>query len=268
MTRHLDFLRLHNFRDIGGYVARDGRVVRWKRFYRADSLGWLTGDDLDRFQALAIRTVVDLRHPFEVERSGRVPESDGLAYHNLPLEGRRWDMTTYDPAGGVARFLADRYLEISEDGGDRLRLALETVAEAGNTPVVVHCAAGKDRTGVLTALVLSLIGVGDDDIVADYALTGLATERFIADWRTRHAHVPMWEGFGMAPAGAMRLFLRDLSERHGSVEGYCADVLDIDRSTIGRLRAVLLGSAAEGSPTAPSSGEPEPGITGLPGDPG
>ncbi|MFD1932874.1 tyrosine-protein phosphatase [Nonomuraea mangrovi] len=262
MTRHLDFLRLHNFRDIGGYVARDGQVVRWKRFYRADSLGWLTGDDLDRFHALAVRTVIDLRHPDEVERSGRVPDSDGLVYHNLPIEGRRWDVTAFDPATGVGRFLADRYLEVSEDGVDRLKLAVETIADAGNSPVVVHCAAGKDRTGVLTALVLSLVGVAQDDIVADYALTGLATERFVADWRTRHPDAPMWPGFGQAPAEAMRLFLHDLAARHGSVEDYCADVLDVDQSMIGRLRAVLLGSAAEGSPTAPSSGEPAPGITG------
>ncbi|MFE3450922.1 tyrosine-protein phosphatase [Nonomuraea sp. NPDC059194] len=266
MTRHLGFLRLHNFRDIGGYVARDGQVVRWKRLYRADSLGWLTGDDLDRFHALAVRTVIDLRHPFEVERSGRVPESDGLAYHNLPIEGRRWDTSTYDPAEGVARFLADRYLEVAEDGVDRLKVAVETIADG--CPVVVHCAAGKDRTGVLTALILSLVGVADHDIVADYALTGLATERFVADWKTRHPDAPMWPGFGQAPAEAMWFFLRDLTARHGSVEDYCADVLDLDRSTVERLRAVLLGRGAEGSPTAPSSGEPAPGITGPPSDPG
>lgn len=242
--------------------------MRWKRFYRADSLGWLTGEDLARFHALAVRTVIDLRHPFEVERSGRVPESDGLTYHNLPIEGRQWDFTTFDPAMGVGRFLADRYLEVSEDGVDRLKLAVETVADADNSPVVVHCAAGKDRTGILTALVLSLVGVADDDIVADYALTGLATERFVADWKTRFPDAPMWPGFGQAPAEAMRFFLHDLAARHGSVEDYCADVLDVDQSTIERLRAVLLGSTPEGSPTAPSSGELAPGITGLPSDPG
>ncbi|GAA2374994.1 tyrosine-protein phosphatase [Nonomuraea africana] len=215
--------------------------MRWRRFYRADSLGWLSGDDLDRFRALGVRTVLDLRHPFEIERTGRVPDADGLTYHNLPIEGRRWDVETFDPELGVGRFLADRYLEVAEDGVDRLRFAVEAIAGDGAAPVVVHCAAGKDRTGILTALVLSLVGVAEDDIVADYALTGLATERFIADWRIRHPEAPMWPGFGMAPAEAMRFFLADLAERHGSVEGYCADVLDVDQATIGRLRAVLLG---------------------------
>ncbi|MEU4698994.1 tyrosine-protein phosphatase [Nonomuraea dietziae] len=240
MTRHLEFLRLHNFRDIGGYVTRDGRTVQWRRFYRADSLGWLSGDDLDRFLALGIRTVLDLRHPFEIERTGRVPDADGLTYHNLPVEVRRWNVETYDPELGVGRFLADRYLEVTEDGADRLGFAVRTIADEARAPVVVHCAAGKDRTGVLTALVLSLVGVAEDDIVADYALTGLATERFIADWKARHPEATLWPGFGMAPAEAMRHFLTDLAARHGSVERYCADVLDVDQATIGRLRAVLL----------------------------
>jgi protein-tyrosine phosphatase len=105
---------------------------------------------------------------------------------------------------------------------------------------VIHCAAGKDRTGVLTALVLSLAGVAEDDIVADYALTGLATDRFIADWSRRHPGVPLWPGFGLAPAETMRLFLTDLTRRHGSVERYVTGTLGISPATIGELRAHLL----------------------------
>ncbi|HEX4811771.1 MAG TPA: tyrosine-protein phosphatase [Nonomuraea sp.] len=211
MIRHIEFSSLCNFRDVGGYATGNGRAVRWRRLYRADSLGWLAGDDLTAFRDLRVRTVIDLRHPFEVEKSGRVPDADGQSYHNLPIEGRRWDTAAYDEAIGVARYLADRYLEVTEDGVANLRTALETIAQADNAPVVIHCAAGKDRTGVLTALVLSLAGVAEDDIVADYALTGLATERFIADWGRRHPGVPLWPGFGLAPAATMRFFLDDLA---------------------------------------------------------
>jgi protein-tyrosine phosphatase len=240
VIRHIEFLNLRNFRDVGGYATEDGRTVQWRRLYRADSLGWLAGEDLTTFRALRVRTVIDLRHPFEVEKAGRVPESEGQSYHNLPIEGRRWSATPYREEWGVARYLADRYLEVTEDGVGNLRTALETIAKADNAPVVIHCAAGKDRTGVLTALVLSLAGVSQDDVVADYALTGLATELFIADWRTRHPDAPMWPGFGLAPAETMRLFLTDLARRHGSLERYVTQVLGVSPATIDELRAHLL----------------------------
>ncbi|MFG1708265.1 tyrosine-protein phosphatase [Nonomuraea sp. M3C6] len=240
MIRHIDFTNLCNFRDVGGYAAKDGRTVRWQRLYRADSLGWLAGDDLTTFRALRVRTVIDLRHPFEVEKAGRVPEAEGQRYHNLPIEGRRWDIAAYNEEAGVARYLADRYLEVTEDGVENLRTALETIAQAGNAPVVIHCAAGKDRTGLLTALILALAGVGEDDIVADYALTGLATDRFVTDWRRRHPDAPMWPGFGLAPAEAMRLFLTDLALRHGSIERYVTHVLQVSPAAIGELREHLL----------------------------
>ncbi|TMS00449.1 tyrosine-protein phosphatase [Nonomuraea basaltis] len=240
MIRHIEFSNLCNFRDVGGYATRDGRTVQWQRLYRADSLGWLAGADLTTFRALRVRTVIDLRHPAEVEKSGRVPEAEGQRYHNLPIEGRRWDTAVYTEELGVGRYLADRYLEVAEDGVENIKTALERIAKADNAPVVIHCAAGKDRTGILTALILSLAGVSEDDIVADYALTGLATDRFIADWRRRHPDAPMWPGFGLAPAEAMRFFLADLALRHGSVEQYVTQILQVTPATIGELRDHLL----------------------------
>ncbi|MEO3873236.1 tyrosine-protein phosphatase [Nonomuraea sp. B12E4] len=240
MIRHIEFTNLCNFRDVGGYAARDGRTVRWQRLYRADSLGWLAGDDLPAFHALRVRTVIDLRHPYEVERAGRVPETEGQLYHNLPIEGRRWDVSAFSEADGVARYLADRYLEVTEDGIDNLRTALETISRADSSPVVIHCAAGKDRTGLLTALILSLVGVGEHDIIADYALTELAFDRFVADWRRRHPGASLWPGFGLAPAEAMRFFLTDLTLRHGSIEKYVTDVLNVSPATITELRGHLL----------------------------
>jgi protein-tyrosine phosphatase len=240
VIRHIKFANIHNFRDVGGYATADGRSVRWQRLYRADSLGWLAGEDLDTFRALRVRTVIDLRNPFEAEKYGRVPEEHGLAYHNLPIEGRRWDFALYEEDRGVARYLADRYLEVTEDGVANLRTAMETICRADSAPVVVHCAAGKDRTGLLLAIVLSLLGVAEDDIVADYALTGLATDRFIADWTARHPDGTLWPGFGLAPAEAMRLFLTDLRARHNSIESYATKTLGLGADPITELRQHLL----------------------------
>lgn len=239
MIRHIKFENIHNFRDVGGYAAEGGRTVRWQRLYRADSLHWLTGADVDKFQALKVRTVIDLRHPDEVAKRGRAPQTEGLQYRNLPIEGRQWNLDDFDPEQGVGRFLADRYLEISEDGVDNIRDAVETIAQSDNAPVVVHCAAGKDRTGLITAMVLSLVGVDQDVIVEDYALTALATDQFIADWQTKHPDSAMWPGFGAAPSEALTLFLKEMADRHGSLAGYCTTTLGIGSETVEHLKHSL-----------------------------
>ncbi|WP_219462960.1 tyrosine-protein phosphatase [Nonomuraea rhizosphaerae] len=236
-NRHVEFERLHNFRDLGGYRARDGRTVRWGCLYRADSLGKLRGEDWERFLALGVRTVIDLRYPWEIAARGRVPESDGLAYHNLSIEHRPYDQAQLAPDTDTARFLADRYAEVAADGVRELRRALEVIAEAGSAPVVMHCASGKDRTGLLAALVLALLEVEEETIVEDFALTGLATERLLADWVATHpGRTPRWPGFATAPGEVMRLCLAELAAGHGSVRGYAVKKLGLDEAVVEALR--------------------------------
>ncbi|MEV8638324.1 tyrosine-protein phosphatase [Streptosporangium sp. NPDC051023] len=244
--RHIEYARLHNFRDVGGYPTEDGLQVRWRRLYRSDSLHRLADDDLERFTSLGVRTVIDLRHPEEIERKGRVPH--GPRYHNLSVEHRFWNVERdYDPEVGMPRFFADRYHEVAEDGRVEIRDALEVIAEEDNAPVVVHCAAGKDRTGVLTALVLRLLGVSEEDVIADYALTALATPKAIAHRQRERPGEPLpWPGFGQAPADAMRLFLTEL----GSVRDYCLEALKVEETLIKALRHHLLEEPA----TQPISG--------------
>lgn len=240
MTRHIDFERLHNFRDVGGYPTRDGRTVRWGTLYRSDSLSKLTGADLARFRELGVRTVIDLRYPWEIEARGRVPDEAGVTYHNLSIEHRPYDQAALGPEVEPARYLADRYAEVAADGIKEIRRALDVIA-FGDAPVVIHCSAGKDRTGLLIALVLALLGVSEADIVADFALTGLATERFLADYRADPRNpVLRWPGYGQAPAEVMRLFLAELAAGHGSVHGYATAQLGVDHELIAALQARLL----------------------------
>jgi protein-tyrosine phosphatase len=122
-----------------------------------------------------------------------------------------------------------------------LRQALGLIASDGSGPLVFHCAAGKDRTGLMAALVLSLLGVGEEDVVADYALTGLATERLVADWQAANPGRPLeWHGYGQAPAEAMRLLLAELTARYGSVRRYAGTRLGADEELVAALRERLL----------------------------
>ncbi|MFD4583046.1 tyrosine-protein phosphatase [Streptomyces sp. NPDC058434] len=252
-SRHIPFERLHNFRDLGGYPTEDGRSVRWGRLYRSDSLAKLAGGDWERFLGLGIGTVVDLRYPWEIEARGRVPEDASFAYHNLSIEHRPYDQPSLGTEVEVGPFLAERYLEVADDGVAELRQALGVIA-AADGPVVFHCASGKDRTGLLAALVLLLLGVSEADAAEDFALTELATGRLLADWRAAHGdREPTWPGYGRAPAEVMTLFLAALARRHGSVRDYAANALGVDEALTEALRERLLTPAgAEGA--EPGSG--------------
>ncbi|KJY23975.1 MULTISPECIES: tyrosine-protein phosphatase [Streptomyces] len=240
--RHLPFARLHNFRDLGGYRSADGRTTAWGVLYRADSLGKLdpADADWDRFLGLGIRTVIDLRYPWEIEAKGRIPEVERFTYANLSIEHRPYDQATIDPALDPWRYLADRFAEVAEDGVEEIRGAIELIAD-GPGPAVFHCTSGKDRTGLIAALVLTLLGVDEEQILADFALTELATARLTADWHAANPGRPLlWPSYGRAPATVMALVLADLTARHGSPSAYLTDAVGVAPGTIGRLRERLL----------------------------
>ncbi|MCX4961334.1 tyrosine-protein phosphatase [Streptomyces virginiae] len=240
MERHVEFERLHNFRDLGGYRSADGRTVRWRTLYRADSLGKLVGADRERFLKLGIGTVIDLRYPWEIEAKGRVPEADRFRYVNLSIEHRPYDQAEIDPDIDPWRYLADRFAEVTEDGADEIRQVLEELAQAPG-PAVFHCTSGKDRTGLVGAFVLTLLGVERADVLADFALTELATERLAADWRAANPdRVMKWPSYGRAPAVIMELVLADLEARYGSVHGYLTDRVGLRERTAQQLRDRLL----------------------------
>ncbi|MFF4506191.1 GNAT family N-acetyltransferase [Streptomyces sp. NPDC001401] len=245
MDRHIPFDALHNFRDLGGYRTPDGRRIRPGRLYRADSLGKLQQgtEDWSRFLSLGIRTVIDLRHSWEIEKRGRIPDDASFGYHNLSIEHRPYNQPALPPDVDPGPYLAERYMEVAEDGTKELRRALELVADAAESgqPLVFHCASGKDRTGQLAALVLELLGIPDETIIEDYSLTELATDAMLAAWTAREGRAPTWLGFGRAPESVMRLFLAALKARYGSVENYVTKELSLDADALATtLRTHLL----------------------------
>nr|WP_222109612.1 tyrosine-protein phosphatase [Streptomyces cupreus] len=237
---------MHNFRDLGGYRTPDGRRVRPGRLYRADSLGKLTEgtEDWSRFLALGVRTVIDLRYPWEIETRGRVPDHASFTYRNLSIEHRPYDQAALTADVAAGPYLAERFLEVAEDGTEEIRQALELIAKSAesNEPLVFHCASGKDRTGELAALVLSLLGVDEQTIIEDFSLTELATEALLSEWRARNdGRSPQWPDFARAPESVMRLFLKALKERYGSIEGYVTKALSLDTKALtDTLRTALL----------------------------
>lgn len=233
-----------NFRDLGGAPTVDGRTVHYGRLYRSDSLHRLTVGECAQLCTLGVRTVLDLRRPYEIERDGRIRDTAGLAYFNIHPVHREWNLARYDPAEGPARFLADRYLDMAEEGAAGLGEALRLIADPRHSPVVMHCFAGKDRTGVLAALTLSLLGVPDPHIATDYALSERAqasvSAQILADAGedgSERTEPPI--AFMVCPPEAILLFLSGLRERHGSVLAFAAHA-GLTEGDLASLRAHLL----------------------------
>ncbi|MGS2614792.1 tyrosine-protein phosphatase [Micromonospora sp. LZ34] len=220
VNRRIPFSAMFNFRDVGGYPGHDGRTVRPGRLYRSDSLHRIDETDRAAFAALGVRTVIDLRRQYEVERDGRVPDFPGLTWRHVPPEHAEWDLQPYQPGSDLARYLADRYADLADTGTAGLARAVGLIADAGNAPVVVHCVAGKDRTGIVCALTLAVLGVADETIGADYALSTEAGERFLAWFASTGKEMRPGLPPLTCPAEAITLFLAELRERHGSVEDY------------------------------------------------
>jgi protein-tyrosine phosphatase len=212
---------LHNLRDLGGWPTVDGHRTKSGVLFRADSLGRLAGADLDRFRALGVRTVVDLRYPWEIATAGRFPDTD-IAYYNVSIEHRPYDQATVAADMDPAEFFAGKYAEVAEDGAIEIRHVLSLIAGAAELPLAFHCKSGKDRTGIIAALVLSLVGVARADVIADYARSNQATPRLHAEHVAGGRHLPDWPGFGTAPAGAMARFLELLDDQYGGPEGFVA----------------------------------------------
>jgi protein tyrosine/serine phosphatase len=238
--RNLTFSSVYNFRDVGGYAGHDGRTTRWRRLYRADSLHRLKGDDWEAFAALGVRSVVDLRRSFEVEEHGRVPEAEGLRYYNPVLEHVEWSEVPHPDGVQHERWLADRYLNFLEDGRAGLATSLNVIADPAAAPIVVHCMAGKDRTGVVCALTLSLLGVSDEDIATDYALTETAMASLTEYLRTHNPEaIEGNDHMFDSPRAAMLLFLADVRTLHGSVEKYVREI-GVSAEQVASMRAHLL----------------------------
>ena len=175
-----------NFRDLGGYPTHDGRTTAWRTLFRADGLHRLTAEDHARLTGLGLATVIDLRTPDEAAQRGSFPvDAVPVAFHALPLTDVL-PAAEELPAWREAAYVAGRYGAMVTEGGPVLSEAIGLLAEADALPAVWHCSAGKDRTGVLSALLLAFLGVPDEVIVEDYALSAAAMERLLDRLRAEY----------------------------------------------------------------------------------
>jgi protein-tyrosine phosphatase len=184
--RHVTLEGCFNFRDLGSYPTVDGRWVLPERLYRADGPHALTEQDAETLRTLALATVIDLRTPQEVDERGCfVAFLDDVVELHLPMIDVLPD-TDDLPMWTDPEVVAARYRTMLAAGAPAVAEALVALADDGAYPAMFHCSAGKDRTGILSAVVLGTLGVPDETIVADYALSAAAMHRLLDHYRSSH----------------------------------------------------------------------------------
>ena len=230
--RHIQFEACFNFRDLGGYPTVDGHEVSRRALYRSDSLHRLSANDLERLAALGIRAVIDLRTSAELADTGRVADHLERVFKHIPCE---------DPLDDYLLSRAELYFAFAQARGPQLADAFHFVASE-HGPIVFHCMAGKDRTGILAALLLATLGVPDTTIAADYALTERRLAPLLA-WATEHdVELAAWltqvapTGMLDTPAEAMLEFLSKLRAEYGTLDDYISSA-GVEANTTEIIRA-------------------------------
>ena len=231
MDRLIQFDGVHNFRDIGGYRTESGRTVRWRRVFRSGALDEMTDDDERRARGeFGISAVIDLRHPDEMGTLGAAKTAlagTSVVYRNASLVPHSdtyrayLDRVTelYGPTPS-----AERYRYLLTVAGDEIARAFDLFSDRSAYAVIVHCTAGKDRTGIVIALLLELLGVSRDQIAEDYELSNESIPRLIEylEAKGRRPDLPreQWEARLVTPAERIAELLELVDRDYGSARDY------------------------------------------------
>jgi protein-tyrosine phosphatase len=261
LERVIEFAGISNFRDLGGMPARSGATVRRGVVFRSAKLSEATDEDVRRLVALNIRTVVDLREQ-EVQQAyaDRLPDGH-IRVVTLPMVNReiarfseQWAVLLDRSLPDVdSRALAgDVYASFFRDFACQAREFLAVAARAENLPLLVHCSAGKDRTGILVALLLSQLGVAYEHIVQDYLLSNWCMRDEVSCLMSGHPFPGLVRSFAEVREEYLRAAFRAAGSVPPVVGGNIAEQLGINDHLSDRLRHTLLDAtpAAEDRETA------------------
>lgn len=243
-ARHLNLAGASNFRDLGGYPAKDGRRVRWRQIFRSNHLGHLTDDDIEVLRSLGVRSAFDFRG--SEERAAALCGVKDIAVHSLPIEPTVVAALREIVAGGTPLspaaaldVMRDSYRNYVRHNTPRFRALFSHLLE-DRAPLVIHCTAGKDRTGFACALILHTLGVPDDVIAEDYLLTN----RFYKRDPTAGSDLPeeVRQVLGSVQAPFLAAAFEAIGADYGNLENYLSRGIGLGPAERSALEARYLES--------------------------
>lgn len=228
-SRTISFDSVLNFRDLGGYRTKGGRTTAWRRLFRSGELHHMTERDIFRLkEEIGLTSVIDLRSSNLVQLLGVGPLDEvGVKYYSIPFviiidSNDDKEKALFKGLSNSGEVYSYRIR--NKEYGRRIIEALEIIADPKNHPLVFYCNAGKDRSGILAAIILGVLGVADEDIIEDYALTALYMAEFNNRWlndpRTADDHKNLPKYQLTASPESMAVLLSTLKREYGSVRGY------------------------------------------------
>ncbi len=237
-----------NVRDLGGLQTASGGRTRHGAVVRADNVRRLTGPGWQTALDYGVKRVVDLRFSGECDGDPEPPTEVDVVSVSLfgqhdPVLARAHDDRIRD-AEDVAAVFAEGYIRALVHNADRIATAVTAIADAEAGTVVVHCFAGKDRTGIVAALLLSVVGVPDEAVAADYAASEQNLELLFGDWIAAAEEATesrLRRRLAQAPHATMLAVLAWISESAGDAAGYLREI-GVDEARIARLQSRLAPS--------------------------
>ncbi len=233
----------YNVRDLGGYLTAQGSPIPMRHFLRADCLDRLGEGEPERLHFEGLRMVIDLRTPREVhDTPSRLSRQRGVEWVNLPLFDALSPSALAEVDVPDGHPLLAMYVTAIEMRGDAIATILARISTVRDGAVLFNCTAGKDRTGIIAALLLGLAGVSRPDIVADYAVTEALIPELVAEFlhlsRANGGDVEAYATLLESPASAMAGMLEHIEMRYGSIMGYF-DHIEIPNDVLSRLQTRL-----------------------------
>src|SRR3984885_8820749 len=228
-ARHFNLAGASNFRDLGGYPSRDGRAVRWRQIFRSNHLVHLTEADADVLRGLGLKSAFDLRGT--EERATAICALEEITVHSLPIEPTVVaDLRALVDAGSplssteAADAMRNSYRSYVRQNTPRFRALFAHLLE-DHAPLVIHCTAGKDRTGFACALILHALGVPDDLIAQDYLLTN----RFYRRDASASSDLPddVRQVLGSVEASFLAAAFDAIGADYGNLENYFREGLGV-----------------------------------------
>jgi protein-tyrosine phosphatase len=244
LSRHLALRGAYNIRDLGGYETASGGTIPWRRFFRADSLHRLADGEAQRLHQVGLSKVIDLRTPVELaEKPNPFQAFPDVQFVNLPL---------FDDLSPAALSKTKRpgddpllsfYMAALDTRGAAICAIMSEIATVEQGAVLFNCTAGKDRTGIIAALLLGLAEVPHDQIIADYTLTAGFISDLVAEFlelsRARGGDTESYAKLLQSPAPTMANTLTRIETRHGSIPDYLT-AIGMSADAVARLRDRLL----------------------------
>jgi protein-tyrosine phosphatase len=241
-ARHLNLSGASNFRDLGGYATSDGRTVRWRQIFRSNHLGHLTDDDISILRELGVRSAFDFRGT--EERTAALCGVSEITVHSLPVEPTVVAALRAIAAAGTplstdhaVEVMRGSYRSYVQKNTQHFRSLFAHLLE-DRAPLVIHCTAGKDRTGFACALILHTLGVPQGVISEDYLLTN----RFYRRDPNHSTDLPdeIRQVLGSVQVSFLAAAFEAIDADYGDLESYLRDGLGLGNAERAHLEARYL----------------------------